>query len=189
MTSFSSGRVLDHTRLRRRHAAGPQADLGGSQDRTGSGPGEGYTVNIPLSGGQNDMSYAAIFNNVVAPVARQYQPEMILVSAGYDIYVDDPLGSMAVTAAGFAYMTRVLKKLAAELCGGRLLLTLEGGYNLTGLRDGVLATLSELAETPLLPDIVATADDLARASFGEPGCLSADALEIIREAHAPHWEI
>jgi acetoin utilization deacetylase AcuC-like enzyme len=161
----------------------------GALQEIGSSQGKGYTVNVPLSGGQTDMSYAAIFNDVVTPVVRQYQPEMILVSAGYDIYIDDPLGSMAVTPAGFAYMTRVLKKLAAELCGGKLLLTLEGGYSLTGLREGVLATLGELAETPLLPGIAANIDELAGAGFGEPGCLSADALEIIREAHAPHWQI
>ncbi len=161
----------------------------GALQETGSGQGEGYTVNIPLSGGQNDMSYAAIFNEVVAPVARQYQPEMILVSAGYDIYIDDPLGSMAVTPAGFAYMTRVLKELAAELCEGKLLLTLEGGYSLTGLQEGVLATLGELAETPLLPGIGAEIDELADAGFGQPGCLSVDALEIIRAGHAPHWKI
>ncbi|MCK4839222.1 MAG: histone deacetylase [Desulfobulbaceae bacterium] len=161
----------------------------GALQETGSGKGEGYTINIPLSGGQNDMSYAAIFNDIVAPVARQYQPEMILVSAGYDICLGDPLGSMAVTAAGFAYMTRVLKELAAELCGGRLLLTLEGGYNLTGLRDGVLASLGELAETPLLADISAKTDELAKAGFGAAGCLSAEALAIIRKAHSPHWEI
>lgn len=161
----------------------------GALQETGSGKGSGYTVNIPLSGGQNDRSYAAIFNEIVAPVARQYQPEMILVSAGYDICLGDPLGSMAVTDAGFAYMTRVLKELATELCGGRLLLTLEGGYSLTGLRDGVLATLGELAATPLLADISAKTDALADAGFGKPGCLSTDALEIIRKAHAPYWQI
>ena len=161
----------------------------GALQEIGNGPGEGYTVNIPLSGGQNDMSYAAIFNDIVAPVARQYQPEMILVSAGYDICIGDPLGSMAVTDAGFAYMTRVLKELAAELCGGRLLLTLEGGYNLTGLRDGVLATLGELAATSLLPGLAAKTSKLSSAGFGKPGCLSDASLEIIRQAHASHWKI
>jgi acetoin utilization deacetylase AcuC-like enzyme len=161
----------------------------GALQEIGRGKGEGYTVNIPLSGGQNDMSYAAIFNDVVAPVARQYQPEMILVSAGYDIYYADPLGAMAVTTAGFAYMTRVLKELAEELCEGRLLLTLEGGYNLAGLRDGVIATLAELAATSLLPGLAGKTAKLAKAHFGRPGCLAAESLAIIRKAHGLKWQI
>ena len=111
---------------------------------TGNGAGEGFTVNVPLSGGQGDLEYARIFNELFAPVARLYRPELILVSCGFDIYDGDPLGSMKVSPAGFAYMTRVMRELAEELCGGKLLITLEGGYNLTGMRDGALAVLTEL---------------------------------------------
>jgi acetoin utilization deacetylase AcuC-like enzyme len=161
----------------------------GALRETGRGPGTGYTVNIPLSGGQNDLSYAAIFNEIVGPVARQYQPELILVSAGYDICVGDPLGAMAVTPAGFAYMTRVVKNLAVELCGGRLLLTLEGGYNLPGLREGVLATLGELTGTPLLSGLKGKTSALSRAAFGAPGCLAGDSLALIRQAITPPWRI
>ncbi len=160
----------------------------GALQETGSGRGEGYTVNIPLSGGQNDMSYAAIFNDIVAPLARQYKPEMIMVSAGYDICVGDPLGAMAVTPAGFAYLTELLKDLADELCRGRLLLALEGGYNLTGLRDGVLATIGALADNPLLPDPAVETGRLSQAAFGRPGCLSEDALDVIRKGHGKHWQ-
>lgn len=160
----------------------------GALQELGTGRGEGYNVNVPLSGGMNDLAYAAIFNEVLSPIARQYKPEMILVSAGYDIYHGDPLGTMAVTAVGFAYLTRVVKNLAAELCAGRLLLTLEGGYNLTGLRDGVLASLGELAG-------VGSAETggkiavLAEAGFGRPGGLAADSLVSLRRAYAPHWRI
>lgn len=161
----------------------------GDLQELGSGNGEGYTVNVPLSGGVNDEAYAAIFNDLLAPIARQYKPEMIMVSAGYDIYVADPLGTMAVTAAGFAYMTRVLKGLAEELCGGRMLLTLEGGYNLEGLREGVQATLGELAGVNLLPDIVEQVEGLAEAAFGNTGSLSAEALEMLRRAYSKHWQI
>jgi acetoin utilization deacetylase AcuC-like enzyme len=161
----------------------------GALQETGRGRGTGYTINIPLSGGQNDLSYAAIFNEIVGPVARQYQPELILVSAGYDICVGDPLGPMAVTPAGFAYLTRVVKQLAVELCGGRLLLTLEGGYSLTGLREGVLATLGELAGTPLLPGLKGKISKLSRAAFGAPGCLAGESLALIRQAIAPRWRL
>ena len=122
----------------------------GSVGQTGNGPGEGYTVNVPLPGGQGDMEFARIMNELVAPVAREFEPELILVSCGFDIYDGDPLGAMRVTPDGFAYMTRVMKALASEICGGRLLVTLEGGYNLTGMRDGALAVLAELCETNLM---------------------------------------
>jgi len=117
----------------------------GSLYETGTGEGEGYTVNVPLRGGQGDQAYAAIFDELVVPIVRQYKPQIILVSAGYDIYLGDPLGLMGVTPTGFAHMTRVLVSLAEELCQGRILFTLEGGYNLQGMRDGTLATLMEMA--------------------------------------------
>lgn len=116
----------------------------GSLQETGRGTGEGFTVNIPLPGYQGDVDYATIFDDLILPVGREYQPQLILVSAGFDIYRGDPLGAMEVTAQGFAYMTRALVRLAEEVCGGRLLVTLEGGYNLDGQRDGILAVLGEL---------------------------------------------
>lgn len=117
----------------------------GGLKETGAGKGEGYTLNVPLPGGQGDQDFARIMTELVAPVARQYRPDCIMISAGYDTHVSDPLGGMAVTATGFAGMTRILADLATELCGGRLVLVLEGGYNLQGLADGVLASLHEMA--------------------------------------------
>ena len=119
---------------------------------TGQGTGEGFTVNVPLAGGQGDLEYARIFNELFAPVARLYQPDLILISCGFDVYDGDPLGAMKVTPAGFAYMTRVMRELAEELCQGKLLITLEGGYNLTGMRDGALAVLAELCGEDKLSD-------------------------------------
>ena len=111
----------------------------------GAGAGEGFTVNVPLSGGQDDRAFAAIFKEIIVPVTRQYQPDFIIVSAGFDTYFGDPLGTMAVTEQGFACMARQLVDLAGEICNGRLLMALEGGYDLRGLRDGVLAVLGELS--------------------------------------------
>jgi acetoin utilization deacetylase AcuC-like enzyme len=123
----------------------------GSLRETGAGRGEGYTLNVPLPGGQGDQDFARIMNELVAPVSRLYRPDCLMVSAGYDTHVSDPLGSMAVTTAGFAYMTKVLVDLAAELCEGRLVLVLEGGYNLQGLAEGVLASLHEMRGEGGLP--------------------------------------
>lgn len=116
----------------------------GSVEEVGEGAGEGYTLNVPLQGGLNEKDYAAIYNDVVVPVGRAFRPQLILVSAGFDIFKGDPLGSMSVGAAGFAYMARTLVHLAEEVCEGKILMTLEGGYNLKGQRDGVIAVLTEL---------------------------------------------
>jgi len=127
----------------------------GALPEAGTGRGEGYTLNLPLPPGQGDLAYARIFRDLLIPVARAYRPDLILVSAGFDIGAGDPLGGMAVSAAGFGYLTRLLVELAGELCRGRLLMLLEGGYHLQGLRDGVLAVLDGLAGsshlTPGLP--------------------------------------
>ena len=147
----------------------------GSLEEVGSGEGEGYTVNIPLPGGLGDSDYAAIFNDIVIPVGEAYKPQLILVSAGFDIYHGDPLGSMSVGPAGFAYMTRSLQQLADNVCRGRVLVTLEGGYNLKGQRDGALAVLSELLGSPL--------DD------GKEFYLSDAEYEELTEAHLTHSAI
>ena len=80
----------------------------GSLEEVGTGQGEGYTVNIPLPTGLGDSDYAAIFNDIVIPVGKAYEPQLILVSAGFDIYHGDPLGGMSVGTPGFSFMTRSL---------------------------------------------------------------------------------
>jgi len=118
----------------------------GRLDDTGAGKGRGFTVNVPLAGGQDDDDYAAIFSRVVLPIARQYEPQLILVSAGFDIAKGDPLGGMRVTAAGFAGLARMLLALSRECCPGRLAFVLEGGYDLPSIAAGVSAVLQALAD-------------------------------------------
>jgi acetoin utilization deacetylase AcuC-like enzyme len=124
----------------------------GALVENGEGKGAGFTLNVPLPGGQGDRDFAQICANLVIPVARQYQPEFVLVSCGFDIYGGDPLGTMRVSPSGFAQMTRIMQNLADEVCDGRLLVTLEGGYHLTGMRDGALAVLTELCGEKLHSD-------------------------------------
>lgn len=111
---------------------------------SGNGKGLGYTINVPLCSGHGDDEYARIFNQLVAPIARAYQPQLVLVSCGFDLMAGDPMGAMRVTPSGIAYMTRVLRELAAEVCQGKLLCVLEGGYNPDNIRTGVWAVLDEL---------------------------------------------
>ncbi len=117
----------------------------GGMREIGYGPGEGYTVNIPLSAGAGDEEYMAVFHNIITPILRAFKPEMILVSAGFDAHCNDPLGGMNVTEDGYEQMLQLLMHLAAELCDHRLALALEGGYNLTALKDSVARLLSVLS--------------------------------------------
>ena len=117
----------------------------GAFRETGAGKGEGYTVNVPLSVGHGDGEYMAIFERILKPIALEFDPELVLVSAGFDIHGSDPLGGMQVTPNGFAGLTRSIMDIARTCCGGKVVITLEGGYDLRGLRDSVKAVLRELA--------------------------------------------
>jgi acetoin utilization deacetylase AcuC-like enzyme len=153
----------------------------GAAIEQGKGAGQGFTINVPLPGGQGDEAFARIFNSLLMPVARQYRPEMIMVSAGFDIYQGDPLGTMNVTVNGFAYLTRLLLELADELCRGRLLLTLEGGYHVAGQRDGVLAVLAELVGKRFLQE--ETFARLSQSSVQVPG------LENAQKNAKKNWKL
>lgn len=124
---------------------------------TGHGKGTGYTINCPLSYGADDGLYVRIFRKVLAPVTRQFNPELILVSAGFDTHSDDPLGSMRMTERGYAALTRILMYEADTCCGGKIILTLEGGYNLAALAASIQAVLRELRNETHLTD-----EDLAQ---------------------------
>jgi len=103
---------------------------------TGSGAGEGYNVNIPLSAGHGDGNFAALFERVVWPLARRYQPELILVSAGFDAHWSDPLAGMRLSLKGYDHLSRELRRMADELCGGKIVFVMEGGYDLNALAYG-----------------------------------------------------
>jgi acetoin utilization deacetylase AcuC-like enzyme len=160
----------------------------GDVQETGKGKGEGYTVNIPLPGYQGDMDYAAIFNDIVVPVGREYKPELILVSCGFDIYRGDPLGLMEVTAAGFAYLTRSMVKLAEDVCGGKLLITLEGGYDLNGQRDGAMAVLSELVGHSLETGYATNMDEETAADLGRAHSVH-PVIEQARDVAKRVWKL
>jgi acetoin utilization deacetylase AcuC-like enzyme len=117
----------------------------GAFEQAGRGQGEGFTVNVPLSIGHGDGEYVGIFERILKPIALEFDPELILISAGFDIYEDDPLGGMYVTTNGFAGLTRSILNIGKECCDGKVVMTLEGGYNLEGLRSSVKVVLQELA--------------------------------------------
>ena len=87
-----------------------------------------------------------VFRRLIVPIAMKYRPDLVLVSAGFDIYNRDPLGEMKVTPAGFAYLTRILMNVADACADGRIVLSLEGGYSVEGLTMSVTAVIKELSE-------------------------------------------
>ncbi|MBV8991777.1 MAG: histone deacetylase [Solirubrobacterales bacterium] len=121
----------------------------GRADDAGSGEGRGYTVNLPVPPGTDDHAYGSLVQHVVAPLALRFEPQLVLISAGYDAHRDDPLADCRVTEGGFAAMTRTLRETCAELdvpLGG----VLEGGYALEPLARSVAVTLEGLA-APVKP--------------------------------------
>jgi acetoin utilization deacetylase AcuC-like enzyme len=141
--------------------------------------GAGFTVNVPMSGGYGDGDFAMILDRLIRPIAREFRPDLVLVSAGFDIYERDPLGAMSVTAPGFGVLTRILLEIAEESARGRAVFVLEGGYNLVGLAEGVRAALGVMAADP------------AARSADLPAPLRPDRTEQLlaraREVHRGFW--
>ncbi|MEK6777483.1 MAG: histone deacetylase [bacterium] len=116
----------------------------GSRNQAGEGEGAGFTLNHPLPAGSGDREYLDAFENLLAPAADQFKPDLILISAGFDAHKDDPLAGMQVTEKGFSGMTECLARLAGKHAHGRIVSVLEGGYNLSALKKSVRAHLCAL---------------------------------------------
>ena len=131
----------------------------GYWDETGKDKGAGFTVNVPLSGGKADEDYLFIFRKILSPIASGFEPEFILVSAGFDIYKADPLGGMLISEEGFGALTLELMALAKKFSKDRILFTLEGGYDLQGLQEGVKQVLLHLGgkgEKPIIGEDISS---------------------------------
>ncbi len=118
----------------------------GAKDERGSGPGEGYTVNVPLQAGTSQEEFIRIYKEVLRPRAAEFKPDFVLISAGFDAHAQDLLGSLQMTEQGYATLTRIVKEIAEEACGGRLVSVLEGGYNLDALARSVEVHIRVLLE-------------------------------------------
>ncbi|MEI6126042.1 MAG: histone deacetylase [Pseudomonadota bacterium] len=156
----------------------------GACEETGENEGMGYTVNVPLSGGQGDADYIKIFNEVLQPIVEEYKPEFILVSAGYDIYHLDPLGTMNVTPQGFFIMTQLLKMLAEKCCDGRLLFVLEGGYNVQGIAESVKYTLFALSDY----NNAAHAGQFS-SSIKNISSYTQSIIQKVKKIHSANWSV
>ena len=123
----------------------------GAADETGHGRGSGRTVNIPIEVGATDDDYRLVFEQVVLPVLRQFAPDILFVSAGFDAHERDPLGGMRVSTAGLAAMTATLRQVADECCDGRLVVVVEGGYDMRAFGECLRAVIDVLSDELMLP--------------------------------------
>ncbi len=147
----------------------------GHWTETGKQEGKGTVLNIPLPAGVGDKGYRRVFQELIWPLARRFHPDLILVSAGYDAHWQDPLAMMRLTLTGYGQIAREIVRMAGELCNGRVLFTLEGGYNLDVLAHGVLNSLYALLGEEALSD-----------PFGAPATQEtdiSDLIERIKEIH------
>ncbi len=148
----------------------------GATEETGTGEGEGFTVNLPFPAGWGDAEYIEAFQCIIDPISRQFDPQFVLISAGFDCHYRDPLGGMNVTEEGFAAMARILLRIARDHAQGRCAAILEGGYDLTALKNSVIRVLDEM--------------DGQKLSQGVPE--PEGSLRIfprVKEVQKRHWEL
>jgi acetoin utilization deacetylase AcuC-like enzyme len=150
----------------------------GAAEEVGVGAGAGRTVNVPCPAGFGDAELVRAFAEAVVPVCRQFAPEFVLVSAGFDPDWRDPLGQLQVTAAGFAAMARACREIAETSAGGRIAAVLEGGYDLHAIVEGVDTVLDVWRGGRAAPPLAT--GNAARAER---------VIERVRAAQAPYWNL
>jgi acetoin utilization deacetylase AcuC-like enzyme len=154
----------------------------GAPTEVGTGKGEGFTVNIPMSPGCGDAEYGNIFLHILRPIALSYKPQLILVSAGFDTYSRDPLGGMMMTERGYARLTNIIMDIAQTTCGGKIIFALEGGYDLDGLATSVKGVLRELRR-----DSIIDIEECRRIEENGYGKIEGE-LEKLKDYHKRYWE-
>jgi acetoin utilization deacetylase AcuC-like enzyme len=146
----------------------------GRANEVGEGGAEGTKVNVPLPSGTGDEGYLAAFREILRPIALEFRPEIILVSAGQDPHKDDPLGGMSLTSRGFGAIAGVVKEIADVCCSGRLAASLEGGYNLEAQAEAVVAELRAFQGD--VPEIRGTDPSVAAR------------IEEVKRIQSPYWK-
>lgn len=149
----------------------------GAGEEVGEGEGKGHTVNVPMDPEMGDNEFIKIFDEILKPVIEQYKPQFILVSAGFDIFFEDPLGGMKVSPEGFAKLTRQLTDQADQICDGNITFLLEGGYNLDGLWISTKEMLEELL-------------DKKRSDYniGDSETKADNLIENIKKIYSDYWK-
>ncbi|KAK8921465.1 Histone deacetylase 14 [Platanthera zijinensis] len=152
----------------------------GKIEQVGKGSGEGTTLNLPLPGGSGDNAMRSVFDEVIAPCAQRFKPDIILVSAGYDAHALDPLAGLQFTAGTYHFLASSIKQLAKELCRGRCVFFLEGGYNLQSLSHSVVDTFRAFLDEPSLGSEF---NDLS-ILYEEPLSKVKEAIQKVKQIHS-----
>ena len=111
----------------------------------GSGAGEGFSINLPVPGGSDESTWLSLLEHLIAPAGRQFEPDLVLVSAGYDAHRDDPVGGCRLETSSYAELARRVRALGDDL-GAPVGAVLEGGYDLNALATSVAATMEALVD-------------------------------------------
>ncbi len=149
----------------------------GWYQETGQGKGAGYTINVPMPYGMNDDDYLFVFREVLLPIADLFEPDMVLVSAGFDAYCNDPLGGMSVTEGGYSAMTEMLLGIARRWCRSMALFALEGGYDAAGLARSVKAVITTMKGDPAFE----------HAGKGQPSAAVLEVVTNVKRILGPFW--
>ncbi len=156
----------------------------GSTGETGIAAGKGFSVNFPFPARSGEEVYLAAFDQVILPIARQYKPELVLISAGYDGHFSDLLCSMLLRARSYVEMATRLQDLAASFCGGKMMASLEGGYNLDGIAISITDTIAVMAGEEIRVEEDVDADTIFPSSRR-----GMEVVEATREALSPYWSL
>ena len=116
----------------------------GGPDERGVGDGEGHTMNVPLRAGSDDKEYTEAFRQKLVPAAARFDPDMVMISAGFDAHLDDPMAAMCMTENGFGALTEIVRGIADRYGSGRIISVLEGGYNLSATPASIVRHLRVL---------------------------------------------
>ena len=149
----------------------------GAIDEVGEGAGRGFTVNLPLPTGCGDAEYGSVYREIVAPIGRAFDPQLVLVSAGFDPHVADPLAGMRVTEEGFRTVARACLSTATGPARGRCVFVLEGGYDLNALASSAAGVAREML------------GEDCQSSTTEAGRLASGLVARYRQAFAEFWPV
>lgn len=152
----------------------------GAAHEIGQGAGEGFTVNLPFEAGAVSEDFEAAFTDIVLPVLRQFEPDLIMISAGFDAHENDPLGGLRLTSDTFGAMTMALRNVAEECCRGRVVVVTEGGYDLTALAESTNLVIESLNAAPCVPVWPASGIISTRGRM---------AVEEVRPFLRPFWSL
>ena len=149
----------------------------GAANDVGRGAGAGFTFNVPLEAGATDADFDLVFREALVPVLEAFDPDLLLLSAGYDAHERDPLGGMRLSTAGYARLTRYLRAVAASCCDDRMVVVTEGGYDLDALDACLADTLEAMHDDP--PGPLSPLDGSTSKATA--------ALDVVRAAQSAYW--